>query len=158
MLLNFFQWMNNTPFAKALSVSVWQFAVIQALHLVFLGVFAGAILMVDLRLMGRALKDRSTADVARGAQPWVIFGLVGLTLTGVPQMMQNAMREYYSQLFWIKMAFLLIAFIYTFTLRRSVALKGEAGAGVFKTRAVGLVSSFLWLMVAAPARLIGLFS
>src|SRR5207244_1762539 len=121
--------------------SVWQFAVIQALHLVFLGVFAGAVLMVDLRLMGRALRDRPTADVARGAQPWLIFGLLGLTATGIPQLMQNAMREYYSQLFWIKMAFLLLAVIFTVTLRRSVALKGEDGVGVFKTRAVGLVSA-----------------
>src|SRR5438876_10200392 len=157
-MLHFFQWMNNLPVSKALSASVWQFAVIQALHLVFLGVFAGAILMVDLRLMGRALKDRPAADVARGAQPWMIFGLLGLTATGIPQLMQNAMREYYSQLFWIKMVFLALAFVFTVTLRRSVALKGEESAGVFKVRAVGLVSSFLWLMVAAPARLIGLFS
>ena len=158
MILSFFQWMNNLAFSKALSASVWQYAVIQALHLVFLGVFAGAVLMVDLRLMGRALKDRPTADVARGAQPWLILGLLGLTATGVPQLMQNAMREYYSQLFWIKMVFLVLALIFTATLRRTVALAGEADAGVFKTRAVGLVSAFLWLMVAAPARLIGLFS
>ncbi len=158
MLLHFFQWMNNLPVSKALSASVWQYAVIQALHLVFLGIFAGAILMVDLRLMGKALKDRPTADVARGAQPWMILGLLGLTATGIPQLMQNAMREYYSQLFWIKMVFLALAFVFTVTLRRSVALKGEESAGVFKVRAVGLVSTFLWLMVAAPARLIGLFS
>jgi hypothetical protein len=158
MILNFFQWMNDTAFAKALSVSVWQFAVIQAFHLVFLGLFAGAVLMVDLRLMGRALKDRPAADVARGAQPWFILGFLGLVATGVPQMMQNAMREYYSPLFWVKMAFLALALIFSVTLRRSVALAGEDRAGVFKTRAVGLVSAFLWLMVAAPARLIGLFS
>src|SRR6185503_2157803 len=103
MILNFFQWMNDTAFAKALSVSVWQFAVIQAFHLVFLGLFAGAVLMVDLRLMGRTLKDRPAADVARGARPWFILGFLGLVVTGIPQMMQNAMREYYSQLFWIKM-------------------------------------------------------
>ena len=136
----------------------WWFPFLESIHVVASTFVVGSILMVDLRLMGRALKDRPAADVARGAQPWMIFGLLGLTATGIPQLMQNAMREYYSQLFWIKMVFLALAFVFTVTLRRSVALKGEESAGVFKVRAVGLVSSFLWLMVAAPARLIGLFS
>jgi len=88
--------------------------------------------------------------VARGAQPWFILGFLGLVVTGVPQMMQNAMREYYSQLFWIKMGFLVTALIFSVTLRRSVALAGEERAGVFKMRAVGLVSALLWFM-ATPA-------
>ena len=158
MMLSFFQWMGNLPFSKGLSASVWQFAVIQALHLVCLAFFAGGVLMLDLRLMGKVLKERPIPEVARNARPWLVLGFLGLVLTGVPQMMQNAMREYYSGLFWIKMAFLLVALIFTMTLRRQVAMSGDSGAVSFKTKAVGLVSMLLWLCVAAPARLIGLFS
>jgi hypothetical protein len=159
MMLSFFKWMGELAFSKALGASVWQFALVQAVHLVFLAVFAGAILMVDLRLMGRTLMDRPVSQVARDAQPWMIFGFLGLLITGVPQMMQNALREYYSIFFWIKMGFMALALIFTFTLRRQVTLSSQAGAAVtFQTKVVGLVSILLWAMVAIPARLIGLFS
>ena len=59
-----------------------------------LAVFAGAILIVDLRLMGRALTERPVAEVAKDAQPWMVAGLIALTITGIPQMMSNAIREY----------------------------------------------------------------
>ncbi|MEO8255993.1 MAG: DUF6644 family protein [Acidobacteriota bacterium] len=159
MMLSLFKWMGELEFSKALGASVWQFALVQAVHLVFLAVFAGAVLIVDLRLMGRALTDRPVSQVARDAQPWLIGGFIGLLLTGVPQMMQNAMREYYSIFFWIKMGFMALALIFTFTLRRQVTLAATGGTGVtFQTKVVGLVSILLWAMVAIPARLIGLFS
>ena len=159
MMLSFFEWMGNLAFSKALGASVWQFALIQAIHLVFLAVFAGAVLIVDLRLMGRTLIDRPVSQVARDAQPWLIAGFLGLLITGVPQMMQNAIREYYSVFFWIKMGFMALALIFTFTLRRRVTLAGGGGTAVtFQTKVVGLVSIALWAMVAIPARLIGLFS
>jgi Family of unknown function (DUF6644) len=159
MLMEFFKWMGDLAFSKALGASVWQFALIQAIHLVFLAVFAGAILIVDLRLMGRTLLDRPVSQVARDAQPWLIGGFIGLVLTGVPQMMQNALREYFSVFFWIKMVFMVLALIFTFTLRRQVTQSDRLGAAVtFQTKAVGLVSIVLWAMVAIPARLIGLFS
>jgi putative copper export protein len=158
MVLSFFKWMGDLEFSKGLGASVWQFATIQALHLVCLAVFAGAILIVDLRLMGRALNERPVSQVAREAQPWMIGGFLALVVTGVPQMMQNAMREYYSQFFWIKMVFLVLALIYTFTLRRKVTLADKGSVVTFQTKMVGLVSILLWAMVAIPARLIGLFS
>jgi hypothetical protein len=158
MVRVFFQWMNDLPFSKALGASVWQFATIQALHLVALAVFAGAVLIVDLRLMGVGVKERPIADVARDAQPWLIWGFIALTLTGVPQMMQNAIREYFSFFFWLKMAFLFVALIFTFTVRRKVTLADAARVGPFWGKVVGLVSIVLWAGVAIPARLIGLFS
>ena len=158
MMLEFFKWMGELEFSKGLGASVWQFATIQALHLVCLAVFAGAILMVDLRLMGRALIDRPVAQVAREAQPWMIGGFLALVVTGVPQMMQNAIREYFSFFFWLKMGFLLVALIFTATVRRTVTLADDGRVGAMRAKVVGLVSIVLWAGVAIPARLIGLFS
>jgi hypothetical protein len=140
------------------NIFFWMIAVIQAFHLVVLAVFAGAILIVDLRLMGRALTERPVAEVAKDAQPWMIAGLLALTITGVPQMMSNAIREYYSNFFWFKMVMLLLATIYTFTLRRRVTMAAEGGVGPGQLKLVGFLSILLWASVAIPARLIGLFS
>lgn len=156
--LPFFEWLEANPISVAIRGSVWFYAVDQSLHLVALAVFAGAVLIVDLRLLGRGLREQSVAQVAGDAQPWLIGGFLALAATGIPQVMSNAMKEYYSPFFWFKMEALLVALIFTFTLRRNVARADEARVGPFWGKLVGLVSIALWSGVAVPARLIGLLS
>jgi putative copper export protein len=158
MLLPFFKWLGDAPASLFIRDSVWIYAIDQCLHLVALAVFAGAVLIVDLRLLGGGLKDRPIAQVARDAQPWLVWALVGLVVTGIPQLMSNAIKEYYSIIFWIKMGLLLPAFIFTFTIRNKVAMSAQSGPGSFQTKLVGLVSIALWAGVAISARLIGLLT
>ena len=121
MLQPYFQYMNDSWVAKAISESLWIYPLDQAIHLVFLALFAGSILILDIRLLGLGMKEQSIAKVARDSWPWVIVGFVGLVATGIPQLIQNAMREYFSEFFWIKMYVLPIALIYTLTVRRMVS-------------------------------------
>ena len=158
MLLPFFTWMGNTSASLVIRDSVWIFALDQAVHLLALAVFAGAVLIVDLRLLGAGMKDRPIAQVARDAQPWLVWALVGLLVTGIPQLMSNSIKEYYSSYFWVKMGLLLAAFIFTFTVRHRVAFADESRVRPFKAKLVGIVSIALWGGVAVTARLIGLLS
>jgi hypothetical protein len=157
-MLPYFEAMNDLDISAAIRESLWVIAVINTMHLLFLVMFAGAILIVDLRLLGRGTTGQPLAQVARDAQPWLIAALIGLTLTGIPQFLANALREYHSYLFWMKMAVLLVALVYTFTLRRHVTLAGETRVGPATRRAVGLISIALWTAVVIQARLIGLFT
>lgn len=159
MLEPFFQWMNDLAVSKAIGESIWIYPLVQAIHLLFLALFAGALLIVDLRLLGWGMREQPVSKVARDAWPWMLFGLLGLVVTGVPQLMQNAMREYFSEFFWIKMYVLPIALIYTFTIRRSVSLADEARVAPVMSKLAGLGSILLWIGgVAIPSRLIGLFT
>lgn len=158
MLLPFFTWMGNTTASLVIRDSVWIYALDQAAHLVALAVFAGAVLVVDLRLLGRGFKDRPIAQVARDAQPWLVWALVALLVTGVPQLMSNAIKEYYSDYFWAKMGVLLVAFIFTFTVRSKVAFADESRVRPLQAKLVGIVSIVLWTGVAVTARLIGLLT
>ena len=157
-LLPFFQWMEASAPAAAIKNSTWIYAFDQSVHLVALSVLAGAVLIVDLRLLGRGVTQQPLAQVARDAQPWLIGSLLALLVTGIPQLISTAIKEYYADFFWVKMTALLLAVIFTFTLRRKVTLADEARVGPFWAKVVGLVSIALWLAVAIPARLIGLFS
>jgi len=159
MLQPFFQWLNDLAVSKAIGESIWIYPVVQAIHLLFLALFAGAILIVDLRLLGLGMREQSVAKIARDARPWLIVGLLGLLVTGTPQLMQNAMREYFSDFFWLKMQVLPIALIYTFTIRQKVAMADQARVGPIWSKAVGFVSILLWFGgVTIPSRLIGLFT
>jgi hypothetical protein len=159
MLEPFFQWMNDLAVSKAIGESIWIYPLVQAIHLLFLALFAGALLIVDLRLMGFGIREQPVARIARDARPWVIVGFLGLVVTGMPQLMQNAMREYFSEYFWLKMYFIPIALIFTFTIRQKVALADESRFTPLVGKLVGLTSILLWIGgVAIPARLIGLFT
>jgi putative copper export protein len=157
-LLHFFQWMNELAPSVGIRESIWLGAIVNVMHLLSLAVLAGAVLIVDLRLLGGGMKQRPLADVARDAQPWVIGSLLGLLVTGIPQLISNAIREYYSFFFWFKMAVLVLALIYTFTVRRQVTLADEGRVGPAWAKVVGFISIALWAGVAIPARLIGLFT
>ena len=159
MLQPYFQAMNDSGIAKFISESLWIYPLDQAIHLVFLALFAGSILILDIRLLGLGMREQSVAKVARDSTPWVIVGFLGLVATGVPQMIQNAMREYFSEFFWIKMYVLPVALIYTFTIRRKVAQAEEGRVSPGVQKIVGLVSILLWFGgVTIPSRLIGLFT
>jgi hypothetical protein len=157
MLLPFFEWLGALPVSKAINESLWIYAFVQAFHLLTLAVLLGAVLIVDLRLLGTGLTRQPLAQVARDARPWLIAGFLGMVVTGLPQLMSNASREYYSEFFWMKMYFLAAALIFTFTVRHRVTQADEARLGPIWGKAVGLVSIALWIGVIVPARLIGLF-
>jgi len=159
MLEPFFQWMNDLAVSKAIGESIWIYPLVQAIHLLFLALFAGALLIVDLRLMGFGMREQPVARIARDARPWLIVGFLGLVVTGMPQLMQNAMREYFSDFFWLKMYFIPIALIFTFTVRQKVSFADESRFTPMVGKLVGLTSVLLWIGgVAIPARLIGLFT
>jgi hypothetical protein len=83
MLWPFFQWCESTALSKAISSSPWAFAVIESMHLLALAVIGGAVLVVDLRLLGFGLRDQRIADVARNAFPWLVGSLIVMLLTGM---------------------------------------------------------------------------
>ena len=66
MLLPFFEWMEGVQMSVLFRDSLLLYPIIQALHLVALTVFAGAVLVVDFRLMGHGLTTQPLAQVASG--------------------------------------------------------------------------------------------
>ena len=155
-LLPLFQWMENLPISNAIRLSTYSSAVINLAHLLVLVVFIGSVLIVDLRLLGTGMKDRPLADVARDSRPWMMWSFAGLFVTGVPYMITYAMKQYYSPYFWFKMEVLVVAMIFTLTIRQRVTQADEATIGPFWGKLVAVVSIALWIAVIIPARYIGL--
>jgi len=127
VLQSSFEWLNNLEISRAINEAGWLSALIQAFHLIALAVFAGALLVVDFRLLGQGMTQQPVARIARDARPWVIGSLVALLLTGVPQLMSLAEKEYYSDYFWLKMYFLAAALVFTFTVRQRVTRADGVG-------------------------------
>ena len=147
----FFKWMESLAVYKS---SIYLGPGVNLVHLVSMVTFMGALLMVDLRLLGTGLTNHPVKQVARSAQPWLIAGLVGLVVTGIPAMMATATQQYASKVFWVKMYVLLAALIFTFTVRRMVTRADDNRVGPVRSKLVALISIVLWMSVAAGGRLI----
>jgi len=154
-LLPFAQWVAETPLSKAISNSQWAFAVIESTHLLALSVIGGAVLIVDLRLLGFGIRSQRIAEVARDAQPWLIGSLLVMLVSGVLLFTSEPIKCYYSTPFWVKMSSLLLAMIFAFTVRRKVALAGEGRVRPVWLKVVAVVSLALWFGVGAGGRWIG---
>jgi len=155
-MLPFFEWMGGLRLSAFFLESVWPTPIVQNIHLIAVAVFAGSVLLVDLRMLGRGLTDTPLADLARTVEPWLIGSFVVLVLSGIPQMTSTALKQYYSPFFWWKMQAVLIGVIFTVTVRRRMAMRTEAELGPVFPKVVGVVSIALWTSVTIGARLIGL--
>lgn len=158
MLQPFFEWMQGLALSAFFLESVWPTPILQCIHLLAVSVFAGALLLVDLRLLGTGLTMVSIPRVARAAQPWLVGSFGVLVLTGIPQMTSTAMKQYYSPFFWWKMQAVLLGLVVTFLIRRHIASKEEGHYGPVWPKVVGVTSIALWTSVTIGARLIGLLS
>jgi Family of unknown function (DUF6644) len=154
-LLPFFQWVSTTALSQAISASSWAFAVTESMHLLALAVIGGAVLVVDLRLLGLGLRSQSVAQLARDAQPWFVGSLFVMLVTGVMLFSSEPIKCYYSTPFWVKMSSLLLAMIFAFTVRRKVALAKEGHVRPIWLKVVAIVSLTLWFGVGAGGRWIG---
>ena len=72
MLEPFFRWCESSLIGKAVAESVWAFPILEAVHLIGLCALGGALLVVDLRLLGVGLTAQPIARLARYARPWLI--------------------------------------------------------------------------------------
>jgi uncharacterized membrane protein YhdT len=155
MLLPFFKWCEQTWIGEGIRNSTWLFPVIEAIHLVGLGLVGGAVLVVDLRLLGLGLLRQPAEQLAEDAEPWLIGSLALMIVTGVSLFLSEATKCYYSKPFWIKMTCLLSVIVFTFTFRRYVLRTKLNRTHPLLGKVTALVSLGLWFGVGWGGRWIG---
>jgi hypothetical protein len=154
-LLPFFQWCYETAIGEAIRNSTWLFPLIEAFHLVGLGVTAGAVLIVDLRLLGVGLTGQPVARLSADAEPWLLGSLTLMFASGIPLFLSESIKCYWSFAFWVKMTSLFLALVFTFTFRRRLTRTTLAADRPLLARLTGLMSLGLWFGVAWGGRWIG---
>lgn len=150
--IGFFEWCEATYLGTVVRESIWLFPVIEAVHLVALCVMGGAILVVDMRLLGVGLTAQRPSALARHVRPWLLGGLAVMLSTGVLLFLSEAIKCFYNTSFWVKMTTLPVAIVFTFVVRSRLLDGLDTSA---RSRVLGAVSIALWFTVAAAGRWIG---
>lgn len=157
-LLEFCQWLENTPLGVGVRESIWWFPLLNMFHLLAMAVAAGTIVWVDLRLLGLGLKRAPVSQVAGQLLPWTWGGFVVLFVTGSLLIASEAVMLYDNAAFRIKVLLLLLAglnvLIFHTTIYRSVATWDLALETPTRARIAGFVSLTCWLGLIAAGRVI----
>lgn len=155
MVFSFFQWVESTRLHDLIATSSWAFAVIESVHLLGLAVIGGAVLVLDLRMLGLGLRRQTIDELAHDVQPWLVGSLIVMLVTGVALFVSEPTKCYYSIPFWWKMTSLALAMLFTFTVRHRVVFARAPGIKPIWYKLVALISLTLWFGVGASGRWIG---
>jgi hypothetical protein len=155
LFLPLFTWADHTAIGMAIRASRWLFPVIEAFHLVALALLGGTVLIVDMRLLGWGLRSRPVSELASDMQPWMVAGLLVMLSSGFLLFLSEPKKLYDNLPFQIKMVFLLLAIVYTFTIRRRLLRSNVDLAWPARSRLAGGVSIALWSVVGFMGRGIG---
>ena len=150
-----FQWLENSGIGATIRGSLVLFPIIEAFHLLALGLFGAAVLLVDMRLAGLGLRSHPLAALEREARPWLLASLAVLIVSGLLLFLSESVKAYYSVPFWVKMASLVSAIAFTFTVRRKVAEANDTKNAPLSGKVTAAISLTLWAGVLWGGRWIG---
>jgi hypothetical protein len=155
LLLHFCAWCNASWWGEAIRKSTWLFPFVEIFHLLALGVLGGTILILNLKLMRLAFKSESTAELAEEVKPWMIGSLIVMLISGFLLFSTEAVKMYGNWGFQLKMLFLLLATVYTFTIYGRFTRRDDGRFGPALRVAVAVISLLLWSGVGLGGRSLG---
>jgi len=151
MLERFLEWLANSPIAGAMNGPEWAFPVVQSCHFLGFALLIGTIAIVDLRLLGFGMLHQTAAELASDFAPWARAGLVVMLTTGFLMFSADAVRYHFNPSFQFKMACLLTAIVFHFTIHRKVT---SSPVSPLVGKLVAGLSLILWTAVVAGGRMI----
>ena len=125
------------------------FPILECVHI--LGIFCGVgtAALVNLRLLGIGLTQKSAGQLWKDVMPWTLGGLTLVILAGLSLFSIDPEAYYVNPAFRLKMLFLLLAIAFYFTMVRKAAA-ANTGGGI-----VACISLALWAVVPFGGILIG---
>ena len=107
MLRSFLVWLQFDPsWSEALLGSLNFWGLLEGTHLISLMLFAGVMLVIDLRLMGVALKTIPNSMITRRLLPLVLGGFAIMVITGIALFFAKPLVYYHNIWFRLKLCFL----------------------------------------------------
>jgi len=154
-LLPFFQWCEHTLVGTVVRDSTWMFPIIEVFHILALGFLGGAVLLVDLHVLGVRLPGARVRRLVTETAPVLVWALVVISVSGVLLFLSEATKCYDNPAFWVKMWLFLFALAFTFTVHNRVLANTNVSVPGASARSVAVVSLVLWLGVGVAGRGIG---
>jgi hypothetical protein len=160
--LSWLQWLESTSPAVLMRDSMWLFPAVEAVHLIGIVFLVGSTSVLDLRLLGLALKGTSISRLTNRVLPWAWIGFTIQLVTGVLLFASEATATYTNGMFRLKMLMIAAAGInamaFHLTTNRRAAEWENNRATPVAAKIAGLSSIVLWFGIVFAGRFIAYFS
>lgn len=149
-------WIGDTRLSLWIVERFWAIPIIQTFHILTIAATFGAILLMNLRVMGFIGVDRTIARTGMRYLPWVWWGFAILIITGIGMIIAEPVRELINPIFWIKMFLVIAAILAAVWFQKSVerkAVNWDASGGTplgIRLGALGIL--VLWLVIMLCGR------
>jgi hypothetical protein len=148
----FFKWADKTWLHDLVADSTWVFPAVEGVHIVALALLFGAVIVLNLRLLGIMQRQRPAADLGRELAPWILCSLVIILTTGVMLFFSEATRSFHSGPFRLKMVLLVSAIFFHYVVSKRIMNREDLLA-----KAAAVFAILLWVSVGFAGRAIGFF-
>ena len=108
-MMDLVEWLASTSLSIALRESLYLYPWIESAHVLFIAIFFGTLLFVDLRLSGYVFKELSITQMNKKVLPLTIIGFVLMCLTGLLLFYAIPIRNYQNIFFRIKIVLMFVA-------------------------------------------------
>ena len=154
---NFLELVQATPGSVALRESDLGYALLLSTHVASLCLFAGLIIMMDLRLAGIGNLLTPISQIQKRLFPWQMVGFSLSAMTGLAMIFAQPMKYYGKVFFWGKFALMILAglnaILFHLTTYRYVGAWDDNVVPPLTARLAGYVSLALWAGVIVFGRL-----
>ena len=139
-----FEWLEHSAIGDFMRGSRATFPIVEIIHLLGLALFLGTLLLIDLGLLGVAMRRQPVHEVASALGPWTWSGFAILMLTGPLMFIAQAAKWHDNPVFWIKMLLLAIAIGFQWSVRGKIASAGQTLRPA-TAKLIGGTSLVLWI-------------
>lgn len=147
-----FEWIEHSPIGEFMRHSRVTFPIFEIIHLIGLALFLGTLLLVDMGLLGLAMRRQPIHQVAAALAPWTWGGFGLLMLTGPFMFSAQAAKWHDNPIFWIKIMLLLIAIVFQLSVQRRISSEDLSGRPTGNKR-IGAVSLMLWMSIGLLSKM-----
>jgi hypothetical protein len=152
------QWLAETRWSIALHESLWVYPLVESTHVWSLALFVGFSVLLDLRLLGLALRSVPASEVAGRLLPWMLAGFAVMAATGLLLFYAIPVRTYQSVFFRLKVLLLALAGLNAWAFHagvwRRVARWDLDPVPPASARRAGAASLALWIGIIFAGRMI----
>ena len=141
----FIEWCQYNALSQFMRSAKWPYPSVEVLHIAGLVVVFGSMLILNLRIFGRILRQEPVPQVAAGLSAITIAGVAAQFITGPVLFMTSAMKFAESTPFKLKLLLLVVALTYHFGAHRRFALDPATPANTLRVSATA--SMLLWISV-----------
>jgi len=151
-------WLEMLPIAGEIGAT-WWFPFMESLHVLSLAIMLGAILMLDLRVLGWAALRYPISTLNRELVPWSAAAFLVANVTGLAMFITRASHHVENPAFQIKMLLLLLAGVniayFHFRVMRTVSQWDSNTRAPLAARLAAVSSLLLWIGVTLAGRWVG---